>query len=190
MPTSDDSEHNEKLGKDRFGSQSISENIGFTSLLIAGLFLIILFIILCIYCICRKTQCSHKCNEILGKLKQKLLYNPFIKYSYLNGLKSNMAALLVIQDFNASPIESRIIAVLIFIIINMLPFLFTKILISNYSRLDKAEILTKYGSIYSSRRVSPGFVRDHLTFIDPLFFFARRTAFVFVCLYKLEDPYR
>ena len=101
-----------------------------------------------------------------------------------------MTAVLVIYDFNSSPLESRIIAVMIFVGINALPFLFTKILISNYDRLDKAEILTKYGSIYSTRRVSPGFVRDHLTFLDPLFFFARRTTFIFVCIYKLEDPHR
>lgn len=112
-------------------------NFGITFFIIAGLVLILAALILLIYCLCRnQSKCSHKNRERIQKLKDKVLYNPFIKYSYVNCLKINMAGLMALSNFDNESINQRIVAIAVIALISLLPLLFARILCKHAEQLD------------------------------------------------------
>ena len=78
IEASDDEVTEEKLGSERFGSNDIFKSFGVTFILIAAFLVLLIAIFLFMYWICRKTKCSHISSEKVGKIKEKLLYNPLI----------------------------------------------------------------------------------------------------------------
>lgn len=66
---------------------------------------------------------SEKSKERFRSLKSRVFYNPISRYSLLNSLKFNLAALVVFTspDNNAGNI---VIAVLTFIALNAVPVIF------------------------------------------------------------------
>lgn len=115
------------------------QNYGITFIVILLLILGILLLLLFMLCICRGSWCQGKCRQVVEAAKKKLLYNPLIRYVYINGCKLNVTAALVFAQ-QGSPDADRtqlVVAVLVFSLVNLLPFLFAWILKKHASRLQE-----------------------------------------------------
>ena len=71
---------------------------------------------------------SLKSKERIKWLKDKVFYNPLIRYSLLNAMNYNMAAMTVFVNTNGEQ-RQVIIAVLLLIVNNVLPIVYARILI-------------------------------------------------------------
>ena len=87
----------QKLDESRLGDEDIFTNIGPTLLLGTGFLLFIVMIVVLLVLICRKRSCSPKCKERVEKQRKKMLFNPIIRYCFLNAFKLNLNAMLALQ---------------------------------------------------------------------------------------------
>ena len=70
---------------------------------------------------------SLKSKERIKRLKDKVFYNPLIRYSLLNAMNYNMAAMTAFVNTNGEQ-RQVIIAVLLLIVVNVLPIIYARIL--------------------------------------------------------------
>ena len=78
---------------------------------------------------------SKKAKERVKWLKQKVFFNPLIRYSLLNTLKWNLVALTAFTTLKGSTIE-LVIGVLLYIALNCLPFSYLWLLYKNQAKLS------------------------------------------------------
>ena len=71
---------------------------------------------------------SLKSKERIKWLKDKVFYNPLIRYSLLNAMNYNMAAMTAFVNNNGEQ-RQVIIAILLLIVNNVLPIVYARILI-------------------------------------------------------------
>lgn len=145
----------EKLGASRFGEANLFQNYGITFIATLVLISTIVLLLTVLLCLCRASCCQSKCRKLMERAKAKLLYNPLIRYAYMNCCKLNITALLVFAH-PASQQSSRVqlvVAVLTFALINLLPFFFARVLKKYASRLQEAHMLSSIGNMYSGKRL-------------------------------------
>ena len=78
------------------------------------------------------------------------------------------------------------IAVIIFIVINLIPLLLTIIVFKKADELEREENVGKFGTIYGGKNVAFG--KDHQVWKHPLTFFYRRLAFMSVTVFLADIP--
>ena len=136
IPVEDGNEVDDKIGADRFGSENVFENFGPTFFIFLGIIILLSIIVLATYCICRRSErFSEKNKECSEKLKKKIFFNPFIKYSYLNALKVYMSSCLVFLQFEESSVGQKAVAIFILLVISLLPILYARIMFKNKKNL-------------------------------------------------------
>ena len=111
-------------------------------------------------------------------LQQKVFWNPFIRYVYLNGLKLSMASLLIIK-VNGFAIG----AICTLVGINVAVVLFVSALKLHKNHLTDAEKVKSIGSLYVGKNVH---ARQHKVHWYPFAFFLRRALFAIVTVYLFE----
>ena len=84
----------EKVGTARLGSEYFRQNAGVTLILITILMIIIALLILAVFCCAKMCDWTKEKKEKLQSLKDKVLFNMPIKYTQLNSLKLNLAAIV------------------------------------------------------------------------------------------------
>mmetsp|Transcript_1153 Transcript_1153/g.1718 ORF Transcript_1153/g.1718 Transcript_1153/m.1718 type:complete len:185 (+) Transcript_1153:2442-2996(+) len=103
----------EKVGEDRLGSKDgIFSNFGAAMILASSVLVMIVILITLSYFLVRRANCSSKCAARLKQLREKVFWNPLIRYVYLNALKLNVASLVVIKAQGAAIGAIATIAVL------------------------------------------------------------------------------
>ena len=113
----------EMVGEDRLGPKSPVQSFGAT-LLIATMFsLSLLFLILIVLFVIKRTKLSNRCRNCANKHKKLVLYNPIIRYLILNALKLNMAGLVALKTIPDKP-KDLMVAILIVILLNGAPVIF------------------------------------------------------------------
>ena len=97
-----DSATDEKVGEERLGSgKGMSSSFGATLILASIGFAVLIAIVLLAVYLCKRFTCSAKCKTGVRKLKQKVFWNPFIRYIFLNSMKLNMATFVVFKSMKA-----------------------------------------------------------------------------------------
>ena len=109
----------QQVGLDRIGSDEISENFGVT--LILGSIILALLIILVLIAIY-----ISRSEERKKWLKDKIFFNPFVRYAFLNALKLNMAAMVAFKR-QSNDLTAIIVAILLFVGIHTVPFVLAKL---------------------------------------------------------------
>ena len=85
----------QKVGLDRLGSTDISANFGPSFILGTICFILLIIMVLSLIRLCNKvTKLTRKNKERLEKIRKKFLYNPIIRYAFLNALKLNLVVML------------------------------------------------------------------------------------------------
>ena len=139
----------ETVGEERLGSQTgVFHNFGPTLLLGSCVFFFIIAVISAVVIISKRKECSSKCRSCITSLKQKVFWNPMIRYVYLNALKLSMASLYVIK---ADGYE--IGAVLVLIALNIAVALFVRVLFKSQSELNKPAKVKSIGSLYTGKNI-------------------------------------
>ena len=103
----------------------------------------------------------------------------------LNCLNLNLVAVITFR-FETNDKSQILIAVFIFVTMNLVPLILSRLLYKLNDELHSIQNKNKYGSIYTKRNVSNE--RKHRAWINPLVFFFRRTFFIFATVYQFEQP--
>ena len=118
-------------------------------------------------------------------LENQLFYNPVIRLTFLSALKTNMTTVLVFKLMRDDTTQ-MIVACLIFVIFNLIPLIYARILYKNCTVLDTEDKIRRFGSLYDNKNVRSD--RDHRVWVFPLNFFYRRTAFALITIFLFERP--
>lgn len=180
-----------RIGMERFGSENLVENIGFTLIFITiCIILICSTIIGLIYCI-KRCRASEKWKERAQKLKNMVFFNPLIRYSFLSAVKLNIAAFIALRGKEGSTMN-LVLAVTIIICLNLLPFFYSAFLYRNRSKLESEESKQKFGTLYDGLkhkhrvdRENLSVFRKHRVWSFPLIFLLRRTLFAAISVFLL-----
>ena len=105
---------------------------------------------------------------------------------YLNSLKLNMSAMVVLKSAESAGALDITVAVLILFVLNSIPIVLSKLLYNNTDMFEDEMFTKKYGTLYQGRNVSQD--RDHNIFLSPLVFFYRRTLFVAITVFLFDYP--
>ena len=130
----------EKVGEDRLGSSSISQNLGLTLLLLS---ILVVFIALCLLIgvyACRKMKANGKCNACLQNVKRKVFYNTIIRFLMLNALKLYMTAIVALESNKPNAKDSIIAKVMLSMMI-IAPIILTCVLYMNHNKLKEDELI-------------------------------------------------
>ena len=182
----------EPTGKDRLGSDSIIDNLGISLVLITvGIFF--LFISVC-FCdlIANKYKISDKNRGRVTKCKQRVMFNPLLRFSLLNTLKWNLLSLASFT-IRVGTIPDTVFGVFIFIAMLCLPFFYARILYKAKDRLRKEKNRKKIGTLYDGLRthILPKIGKERIrnpVWWFPVAFMLRRTAFIMVTVLLFDYP--
>ena len=147
--------------------------------------LLILLTALILIVIGRRMELQDKNKLRLRKLEDQLFYNPVIRATQLGGIKINMSALLIFKLLTDNALQ-MFLAVLIFVIFNLLPLYYARILYKNGAVLEKEEKKRNFGTLYDNKKIDKE--RNHRVWAVPLAFFYRRTVFAIITVYLFEQP--
>ena len=86
----------------------------------------------------RRIKFPNKCVQKFNDLKNKVFYNALIRYAFLNSLKINMIAQFYFKVFQEDSLgtSERIFAILLFILMNLIPIILTKVLYKHKNSLE------------------------------------------------------
>ena len=98
----------------------------------------------------------------------------------LNCLNLNIVAVITFR-FETDDKTAVLIAVFIFVTMNAVPLILSRLLYKLNDELHSIQNKNKYGSIYDKRNVSNE--RRHRAWLNPLVFFFRRTFFILATVY-------
>ena len=93
---------------------------------------------------------SPKAKERIRRLKNKIFYNPLIRYSLLNTMSYNMIAMTAFANAHDEA-KQVTLAVIILISINLLPLFYARLLYKRKAELGSEENKTKIGTLYIDR---------------------------------------
>ena len=109
-------------------------------------------IVYLLYLVSRIKCCSRKIKSLMTKIKGYLLWNPFIRYSFLNCLKFNMVAMTTFAGFAVTEMNV-IVSVAIILFFTILAILYSIFMLKKNEDLSKLKNVKKYGSIYNGLRI-------------------------------------
>ena len=84
----------DKIGANGIGDKDFLENFGPTFILFSTLFAILIAIVLVIIYLQKRCILSEKNRIRYARLKNKVFWNPVIRYLFLNALKLNFSAMI------------------------------------------------------------------------------------------------
>ena len=149
------------------------------------IFVLILLVIALIVVCCKNRNLSEKNKKRIKDAKRKVMWNPVIRYLFLNSLKINYSAACVFKHTDAGA-WSQFVAVLMLVGINVCPLILSRILFKNNGVLEDKEKISKFGTLYEGRNVPAD--RKHRVWIFPLVFFFRRSLFIIGTLVLFDYP--
>lgn len=174
----------EKVGEDRLGGgANVFSNFGATMILTTALFIFILIIVLLVIHSCKN---SKKCKERIQKLKQRVFWNPMIRYFILNLLKLYMAAFVVLKAPSEKETIALLTAIAILFVVTLSLYLFYRVLKRQNEKLKNAEIVQSIGSLYIGKNVHD---EGHSMHVYQVLFFLRRGLFVVATVYLFDYPH-
>ena len=100
----------------------------------------------------RRIKLSERTKAAIMKVREKVFYNPLIRYLLLNALKLNFSAFVVFR----TPIGGAwniFLGLVIMISMTILPVFFCFVLRKNRDRLEQDEEKKVYGTLYSGKNV-------------------------------------
>ena len=182
----------EPTGKDRLGSKSIIDNLGISLVLITiGILFLFLSVSICSL-IANKFKISDKNRGRCLKLKQRVMFNPLLRFSLMNSLKWNLLSFASFT-IRIGTIPDTVFGVFIFIGMLCLPFFYGWILYRAKDRLRKEKNRKKIGTLYDGLRthtlprLSQERIRNPVWWF-PVAFMLRRTAFIMVTVLLFDYP--
>ena len=183
-----DSATDEKVGEERLGSgKGMSSSFGTTLILASIGFAVLIAVVLLTVYLCKRLTCSAKCKTGVRKLKQKVFWNPFIRYIFLNSLKLNMATFVVFKSMKAdtkTPTTTEIsIAISICVILHLVVIVFYCVLKRHHEQLKDEATVNSIGSLYSGKDVHSPKKRVHSYMVA---LFVRRGLFVATTVYLFD----
>mmetsp|Transcript_20732 Transcript_20732/g.25371 ORF Transcript_20732/g.25371 Transcript_20732/m.25371 type:complete len:301 (-) Transcript_20732:1007-1909(-) len=185
LPPNEASATEEKVGEERLGGSSNAlSSLGATLLLGSLVFVLIIIMLVAVIVISRRVKFSDKCRERVKKLKQKVFYNPIIRYLLLNSLKLNMSGLIVFKTAGATK-EDIAVAVAIIALVNGAPLMFLFAINRNRGILLEDDTRKSFGAAYAGKNVTD---EDHAAHVYPFVFFLRRCAFIAATIYLFDYP--
>ena len=186
----------EKVGMARLGSKYMSENMGVTFFVFTGIIFAIALLVYGIYWCCKICQSRFpRFFEKIQKLKNKLFWNPIIRYTYLNAIKLNQSALISIvyglRDNEMAELIGGV--VLFFVFAALIPGIYIRLLVKNLDELNKAEVKEKYEALYLQVALDEQSSelegkQNHHVYMQPVVFLLKRTFFMLVTIYLFNYP--
>ena len=166
----------------RLGSEDFLGNLGPTFLLMALLVIVVITLSVILFYCARRQQLTSKIKSRIMDLKQKVFFNPLIRFVYLNYLKLNMGAMVGI--FSAKATYKDILpSCAVIIVLNLIPIIFAYVLHKKRLNLAEESVVKSIGTIYQGQKVDslekPKVKQRN--WIYPLVFCSRRTLFIWVC---------
>ena len=164
--------------------RSVFGNIGISQLLILMSFLTFVLLLILLIKLRSRIKLSDKTKARIMKVKEKVFYNPLIRYLLLNALKFNFAAFIVFRK----PIGGAwdvFLGLVIMISMTVLPALLFYLLRKNRDNLEQEEQRKVYGTLYTGKNVE---MKAENQFIYILVFFYRRTLFVCATIFLYDYP--
>ena len=154
LPTSEDSAADVTVGQERlYLGASVSGNLGISLLLISVVFLVLVLIIILMIQLKRRVKLSEKTKERIEKVKDKIFFNPIIRYLLLNSLKLNFAAFIVFRK-PIGGVWDVFVGSILMLITNTLPMFFFFMLRKNHSILEEDKPKKVYGALYSGKNAA------------------------------------
>ena len=155
------------------------------------LLLIIVTVILVKYS--ESFKLSTKAKERIEWLKQKVFYNPLIRFSMLNTLKWNLIALTAFTTLKGSTVEI-IFGVLLYIALNLLPFFYLWLLYKQQAKLSTEKTIKTIGTLYDGLRIEKLSAAGHEGMINdvwfyPAVFMIRRSLFILITVVFFDYPF-
>ena len=155
IESNDSSAVDEAVDEDeRLGTQnSIFSNFGITFVIGSALLTFIVLLIVLLIIASRRYQCSTKNKARMKSLKQKIFFNPIIRYLLLNALKLNFVSLVLFKSTEARTLKEVAVSVLTLAAVNISPLIFFYVLRKNRSRLDEEDKVKAYGTLYLGKNI-------------------------------------
>ena len=175
------------IGEDRLGSDDVFGNFGITLILAIFVILLLIVIVFIVIYVSRRTELSQKNKDRLEKLKYMIFYNAIIRFAFLNALKFNMSSMVVFYK-ESSSVGSTFVAALLFVGFTIVvPIVLIRIVYINRASLHELQMILKYGTMYSGRRVID-LIDKRRVWIYPATFFVRRTLFATATVSLFKYP--
>ena len=128
LQTSEDTAADETVGEERLSQgRSVFSNLGISLILFTLIFLTLILLLVLAIKLKRKMALSDKTKERIVKIKEKIFYNPIIRYLLLNSLKLNFSAFIVYRS-PAGGVLDILIGSVFMVAINAVPILFLIVL--------------------------------------------------------------
>ena len=188
----EDGDGTEKMGKERLGSKYIFDNLGVTLILITFAILIIAFIVILLLLCSKVCSLSPKTKERIEKLKNKIFYNPLIRYSLLNTMNLNMTAMtaFVIAPDDVGEVT---VALAILLTINILPICYARLLHQKKAELGTEDSRIRFGTLFGGLDLDDASSKivarhNHKIHRYPLLFMYRRTIFIAITIALFSFP--
>ena len=151
LPRSEDSAADVTVGEDRLSlGKSVSGNLGISLFLLSLAFLALILILVVLIQLKRRIKLSDKTKARIKKVKEKIFYNPIVRYLLLNSLKLNFAAFIVFKK----PVGGAwdvFVGISLMLIINALPIFFFFLLRKNRTILENEKPKKSYGALYAGK---------------------------------------
>jgi hypothetical protein len=186
LSTKKDDPAGEKVGTDRLGDSDIFKNLGVTFFLLTGLFLVVIVIVGLLFFLCRNFRlCVCFKNKIKATLK-KIFFNAIIRYTLLNTLKLNMTAMIGLGATGFQLATS----VSLLATMNLLPLLYTYVLIKKGDSLHTEETTKRYGTLYAGLRLNrmENPEKRQRVWIYTMSFMFRRSLFMVLTVFAFDYP--
>lgn len=144
----------EKLGDDRLGTASIFSSFGATMVIGSIAFVLIIgIILLLIYCR-KRVKLSEKNKQRIQNLRYKVFWNAIIRYLFLNSLKLNMSAFVVLKASKVTGGLDIAVAVLMVLALNSVPIVLSRLLYLSEDKFEDEVFRKKFGTLYQGKNVS------------------------------------
>ena len=149
---------------------------------------VILTALLC--CFKRSKNRCRKCKSCVNKIKEKVLYNPLLRYLLLNAIKFNMIVMMSLKKPSNERSASRAKSVLLMLTFCLaVPAFIASLLHRNRDKLDRETLKNKIGTLYMDRNVTKSEAYKPKAWLVPLSFFVRRTCFIYLTVFVFDNPY-
>ena len=172
--------------EERLGTQnSIFSNFGVTFVIGSAILAFIVLVVVLIIIGGRKCHCSQKNQARVKSIKQKIFFNPIIRYLLLNALKLNFVSLVVFKSTKERTLKEISVSVVTFAVVNISPIIFLYVLRKNRDHLNEEDKVKSFGSLYLGKNIQRP---THKVHRYPLAFFWRRIAFISATVFLLDYP--
>ena len=152
-----------------------------TALLLVTMVAIVVTTFLCPCC-----KLSEKISKKVANVKSMIFFSSPIRYTMANSLKLNLSSLLALKVVNDSSWSQTLVASLILVVINCMPFLYARLIWKKYDVLDEDLTKQRYGNLYSKRNTNKAW-KKRLS-MSPFSYFYRRAAFMCVTVFLFDYP--